>query len=65
MRYIVTKETTLAQFDAMLEQLSKEKRPDILLENKKSVDWSVFCGKVNFKGDGLDIQNELRNEWDS
>lgn len=43
MRYVLTKETTVEQFNAMLEQLSKEERPNILLEGRKPVDWSQFC----------------------
>lgn len=64
MRYVLTKETTVEQFNAMLEQLSKEERPNILFEGRKPVDWSQFCGKVTFEEDGMEYQNRMRDEWD-
>lgn len=64
MRYIVTKETTLEQFNAMLEQISKEKRPNILLEGKKTVDWSQFCGILKLEEDPMVYQNRIRDEWE-
>lgn len=40
----------------MLEDLANESKP-------KGVDVYKYVGKINLKKDALDIQKELRNEW--
>ena len=33
-------------------------------QSEKNTDLSEFFGSVSIKGDGLDIQRRLRDEWD-
>ncbi len=40
-----------------LEKISKEIKP------KKLFKASEYCGKVKVKGDAVEIQRRLRNEW--
>lgn len=32
-------------------------------EKDKGFDAHRFCGKINWKGDAVEIQREMRNEW--
>lgn len=42
---------------SILEYLAKEIKP-------KGVDVYKYVGKINLKKDALDMQRELRNEWE-
>lgn len=53
----IKKGATKEEIITFFEKLTKNLQP------KKSFDAFKFCGTIDFKEDGLEIQKRLRDEW--
>ncbi len=57
MTIIINKNTTKKEFVKLLTSLNKKRK-------EKGIDVSKHCGVLKLKKDPLQIQKEMRNEWE-
>ena len=54
---VIRQGATKKSIQSILKQLMKEVKP-------KGVDVYQYCGKIKLEKDALNIQRDLRNEWE-